>query len=75
MPRPARTDGLDKFRRYRSTRRAAGMRLLRVWVPDPRAPGFREEAERQAALLRDAAEERDALTFIETAAQWDSGEA
>lgn len=75
MPRPARTDGLDKFQRYRSTRRAAGMKLLRVWVPDPRAPGFREEAERQAALLRGAAEERDALAFIEAAAQWDSDEA
>jgi hypothetical protein len=75
MPRAARTDGLDKFQRYRTTRRAAGMRLLRVWVPDPGAPGFREEAERQAALLRGAAEEQDALSFIETAGQWDSDEA
>ena len=68
MPRPARTDGLDKFQRYRATRQARGMKLLRMWVPDPRAPGFREEAHRQARLLRGAAEEREALAFIEAAA-------
>lgn len=46
------------------------MKLLRVWVPDPHAPGFREEAERQASLLRGAPEEREALDFIEAAADW-----
>jgi hypothetical protein len=75
MPRPAQTDGLDKFRRYRATRHAKGLKLLRVWVPDPRAPGFREEARRQAALLRGAPEEADALAFIEAAADWDRDEA
>ncbi len=68
MPRTANHDGLDKFQRYRAARRAKGMKLLRVWVPDPRAPGFREEAQRQALLLRDAPEERDALNFIEAMA-------
>jgi hypothetical protein len=65
MPRPANHDGLDKFRRYRANRKASGMKLLRVWVPDPHAPGFRDEARRQAALLRGAPEEIDALDFIE----------
>lgn len=72
MPRPASTDGLDKFQRYRATRRARGMKLLRVWVPDPRAPGFREEASWQARLLRGAPEEDEALDFIEATA--DSGD-
>ncbi len=67
MPRPAKNDGLDKFGRYRASQRAQGMKLLRVWVPDPRAPGFREEARRQAALLRGAPEEEEALDFIEAA--------
>lgn len=71
MPRSASTDGLDKFQRYRATRRASGMKLLRVWVPDPHAPGFREEAHRQALLLKGAPEERDALDFVEAAADWD----
>lgn len=69
MSRSARVeDGLDKFRRYRATRRARAMKLLRVWVPDPHAPGFREEAMRQALLLRGAPEELEALDFIEAAA-------
>ena len=33
MPQPARADA-------RATLRAHGMKLLRVWVPDPQAPGF-----------------------------------
>jgi hypothetical protein len=64
-------DGLSKFRRYRANQQARGMKLLRVWVPDPRAPGFREEAERQARLLRGAPEEAEALDFIEAVAEWD----
>jgi hypothetical protein len=75
MPRPARTDGLDKFQRYRATRRARGLKLLRIWVPDPHAPGFREEAPRQADLLRGAPEEGDALDFIEAAMESDGAEA
>lgn len=47
------------------------MKLLRVWVPDPSAAGFREEACRQARLLRAAPEEMAALGFIEAAADWD----
>ncbi len=68
MPDPVKDDGLDKFRRYRASQRARGMKLLHVWVPDPRAPGFREEARRQAALLRGSAEEAETLDFIEAAA-------
>lgn len=49
------------------------MRSLQVRVPDPQAPGFREEAHRQALLLRGAPEEREALDFIEAAA--DRGDA
>ena len=65
MPKAAKQDGLDKFQRYRATRQAKGMKLLRLWVPDPDAPGFQEEAERQAMLLCDAPEEQEALDFIE----------
>jgi hypothetical protein len=41
------------------------MKLLRIWVPDTKAPGFAAEARRQAARLRDAPEEKEALDFIE----------
>jgi hypothetical protein len=75
LPRPVRHDGFDKFQRYRANRRASGLKMLRVWVADPHAPGFREEAERQAGLLRGADEEADALDFIEAAAMRDDGPA
>jgi hypothetical protein len=72
MPRAKRVDGdgLTKFQRYRQGQRNKGMKLLRVWVPDPTRPGFAEEAERQAALLRGRAEEEEALAFIEAAFEW-----
>jgi hypothetical protein len=47
-----------------------GVRLLRVWVPDTRRPGFVSEAERQARLLHERPEETEALRFIEAAFDW-----
>lgn len=41
------------------------LREVRLLVPDPRAPGFREEIERQATLLRDADEERDVMSYLD----------
>lgn len=70
MTHPKADDGLDKFQRDRRTQRSKSMKLLRVWVPDPAAPGFQAEARRQAVLLRDAPEEAEALRFIEAAAHW-----
>ena len=68
MPRPASRDRADKFERYRARQHTRGLKLLRVWVPDPRAPGFRAEARRQASLLRGAPEEAEALALIEAEA-------
>lgn len=31
-------------------RRASGLRLVKLWVPDSRAPGFAEECRRQTVL-------------------------
>lgn len=55
----------SKYQRFRAKRAHQGMKLLRVWVPNPVAPGFREEAARQAAILRGAPEEEEALAFID----------
>lgn len=72
MPRAKSTtrDGLSKFQRYRRTQRHKGMKLLRVWVPDPHRPEFAREAERQATLLRGRPEQQEALAFIEAAFKW-----
>ena len=71
MPRPKTiADGLTKTQRYRTAQHHRGMKLLRVWVPDPHRPEFAEEASRQAKLLRGRAEEAEALTFIDAAFSW-----
>jgi hypothetical protein len=67
MPRPARADGLTKFQRYRSSRKQAGLKLARIWVPDPRDPSVAARAQREANALRGAADEAEILDFIEAA--------
>ena len=64
------TEQVSKFQRYRQTRRDSGLKLLRVWVPDPRSPAFAQEAHRQALLLRAAPEDAEALAFIEQIMDW-----
>ncbi len=70
MPSPKQRDGLTKFQRYRQHQRHKGMKLLRVWVPDPHRPGFAAEARRQGLLLRGAPEEVEALGFVASAFEW-----
>lgn len=65
MTRPPKNSEFDKFRRYRESRKERGLRLLRIWVSDPRTAAFRRKAKRQAALLRRAPEEEEAISFIE----------
>ncbi len=43
------------------------MKLVRIWIPDPRSPEFAAKAQREAEALRGAPEEQEALDFIEAA--------
>jgi hypothetical protein len=61
----------EKMRRYRERLRSAGLRPVQMWVPDTGAPGFAEEARRQSVLVSCGAGEREALDFIEAAADVD----
>ena len=72
MPRMVRAtgDGLSKFQRYRRTQERKGMKLLRVWVPDPTRPEFAKEAERQGRLLHGRPEEKAAMDFIAAVTEW-----
>jgi Protein of unknown function (DUF3018) len=65
-----KADGLTKFQRFRRAQARKGMKLLRIWVPDPKSPDFAAEAERQAKLLRGRPEEQEAMAFIEAAFEW-----
>jgi hypothetical protein len=58
------------MRGYRVRRRAAGLRLIQLWVPDTRSKRFAAECRRQSRLLRGDAAETEALDFIERTAAW-----
>lgn len=60
-------DGRSKFTRFRANRKAAGMKLARICVPDPRSPDFQIRAQHEAELLRGASDEQEAMDFIEAA--------
>ena len=49
----------QRVQRRRDKLRSQGMRPLQIWVPDTRAPGFAEEAARQARLVADATTEEE----------------
>jgi len=70
MNQPKPSDALSRSRRCRSARRRDGLKVPRVWVPDPSRQGFKAEAARQASLLKGASEEVEALRFIAAAFDW-----
>lgn len=60
----------ERMKNMRARRRADGLRELRLLVPDVRAPAIRRRIAEQAAVL-DPEVEREALDFIEAAADFD----
>lgn len=69
-PSPKRT---DKYRAYRARKKAAGLREIRMWVPDVHAPGFWEESVREAELLKNHASEEEMSRWIEALIAEDPG--
>jgi hypothetical protein len=63
----------DKFRAYRARKKAAGLREVRLWLPDVRSKEFREQAKRCAAALRDHPSEDDTMQWIEALQAEDPG--
>ena len=59
------------MRADRARLRAAGLRPLEIWVPDIRRPGLADEARRQSLLASVSTSDRDALAFIDDAADND----
>ena len=55
----ASPDKQDKFRRYRARKKAAGLREIRMWVPDINAPGFKEKLAKQIAAINVSKEDRE----------------
>lgn len=64
------TNTSERMSAYRRRLRERGLRPIQLWVPDTSAPGFREEALRQAKLISESPTEDEDLAFIEEVADW-----
>jgi hypothetical protein len=68
------TPNARRVERRREKLRAQGMRPIQIWVPDTRAPGFAEEAQRQGNLVG-ASYDDDVLDFWERVVEEDLADA
>ena len=68
----ASPDKQDKFHRYRARKKAAGLREIRMWVPDINAPGFKERLDKQIAAINASEEDREIQAEMDamTAEMW-----
>ncbi|WP_296433143.1 MULTISPECIES: antitoxin MazE family protein [unclassified Rhizobium] len=59
---------MSVVRKGREAPKVAGMRPIRIWVPDTRQPGFVEECRRQSLLIAQADEtDSDLSPFMDDA--------
>ena len=63
----------DSLRRNRARLRQQGLRPLQIWVPDTRAPGFPEEANRQALAVAASSHGEADQAFIDAIGENDAG--
>ena len=61
-----RDAGRRSVERYRGRMRAAGFRLIQLWVPDIRAPRFPRECRRHSRLASRHPHEAEILDEIES---------
>ena len=50
--------------------RRQGLRPLQIWVPDVRAPAFRDEARRQSAAVAAGHHAEDDQAFVDSISEW-----
>jgi hypothetical protein len=63
----------DKVRAHRERMRRKGMKLIQIWVPDPKSPEFKKEARRQARVIANSPMEKEDQAFVD-AISWFSHE-
>lgn len=59
----------DKFQKYRANKRRQGLKLVRLWLPDPKSATVRRRIRRQCLALRGTPADKEALDFIEAIAE------
>jgi hypothetical protein len=65
----------EGMRKHREDMRRRGFKLVQLWVPDPSAPGFAAELQRQIrSLATHADREADSFTNAGLAAVWNDPE-
>jgi len=55
-----------KVAAHRARKRAQGLRLVQMWVPDTRSPEFAKEARRQMRALARSPQEKEDMAFVES---------
>ena len=61
----------EKVRAHRERLRRQGLRPIQIWVPDVRAPGFRDEARRQSLAVATSPGEAQDQAFIDAVSDTD----
>ena len=56
----------ERVQAHRDRMRAQGMKLVQVWVPDPKSPQFAAEARRQSRLIAESPHEADDQAFVDS---------
>ncbi len=62
----------DKVRRHRKRLREQGLRPIQIWVPDVRAPSFRDEAHRQSLAVARSDRSQEDQAFIDAVSDLNS---
>ena len=58
---------------HRNRLRAAGLKPIQIWVPDPKAAGFAAECKRQSLIIQLNPEEMIDLEMLAEIADWSEG--
>nr|WP_206069711.1 antitoxin MazE family protein [Novosphingobium olei] len=61
----------SKVQAHRARLRSKGLRPIQIWVPDVRAPGFRQEAHRQSLAVANSVHAAEDQAFIDAISDWD----
>lgn len=59
--------GAQRAARYRAAKRAQGLRLKQIWVPDLRDPGVRDRFRSEGAEINRRDDEDDVMAWLESA--------
>jgi hypothetical protein len=72
MGKHERISSRDRVAKRRAALRAQGLRPKQIWVRDSKAPGFWEEAARQARLIAASPHEAEDQAWVDEITDWDS---